>query len=179
MKRIRGIAFLLIPLLIFISSQVQAITEIYNVLVKGSTWVLDVDGEVGILELLGGRGRRTTDGGWKMTMDIKWQNNSGTLKAWANGRNIEQKVVLNVAKNSLKVTCESYIAQETDKFMARITKHPACPRDIKRAWYAIRKKNLIPRGVDTEPLKTFIEVKGIFVFTREDKIKIRNSGQGE
>lgn len=179
MKKICLMVFLSISLLFLIfSSQVKARTEIYNILAKGSKWVLNVDGEVGILELLGGRGGRTRDGGWEMAMDIKWQNNPGTLKAWADGRNIEQRVVLNVQrKNGLKVTCEGYIAQETDKFMAGITKHPARPRDIKGAWYAIKKKSLTPRVVDTESPKTSIEVEGILVFTRGDKIKIRASAE--
>ena len=94
MKKICLIILLSISLLFFaFSSQVQARAEIYNILTKGSKWVLNVDGEVGILELLGGRGSRTRDWGWKMNMEIRWQNNPGTLKAWADGRNIEQRVI--------------------------------------------------------------------------------------
>lgn len=123
--------------LVIVSPLVQARSMIYDILAKGSQWTLNVDGEVGTLELLGGRGSRTRDGGWVMTMEIKWQNNPGTLRAQADGNNSEQHVVLAVQRrNGLKVNCEGYIAMETDRFMAGITRHAARPRDLHGAWYA-------------------------------------------
>jgi hypothetical protein len=124
-------------LLVVVSPPVQARSMIYNILAKGSQWTLNVDGEVGTLELLGGKGSRTRDGGWVMTMDIRWQGNPGTLRGQANGDNSEQHVVLAVQRrNGLKVNCEGYIAMETDRFMAGITRHAARPRDLHGAWYA-------------------------------------------
>jgi hypothetical protein len=123
--------------LVFISPPVQARSIIYDILAKGSQWTLNVDGEVGILELLGVRGRRTSDGGWVMTVEIKWQNNPGTLRAQADGKNWEQHVAIQVQrKNGLKVNCEGYIAMETDRFMAGFTRHAARPKAPHGAWYA-------------------------------------------
>ncbi|NIM16737.1 MAG: hypothetical protein GTO45_32510 [Candidatus Aminicenantes bacterium] len=132
------LVFLLSFLLLVVASPlVQARSMIYDILAKGSQWTLNVDGEVGTLELLGGKGSRTRDGGWVMTMEIQWQNNPGTLRAQADGKNSEQHVVLRVErKNGLKVNCEGYIAMETDRFMAGITRHAARPRDLHGAWYA-------------------------------------------
>lgn len=142
MKRTFLMILLVNSVLLFTaSSQVQARTEIQNILTKGSKWTLNVDGEVGTLELLGGRGSRTSDGGWKMTMDIEWQGNRGTLKAWADGENREQHVILEVQKkNGIRVTCEGYIAQYTERFMAGISKYRALPQDIRGAWFATRSK---------------------------------------
>lgn len=138
MKKKWFLVFLMFSLfLVIVSPLVQARSMIYDILAKGSQWRLNVDGEVGTLELLGGRGSRTRDGGWVMTMDIKWQNNPGTLRAQADGKNREQHVALHVQrKNGLKVNCEGYIAMETDRFMAGITRHAARPKALHGAWYA-------------------------------------------
>ena len=128
---------LIFLLLVGLSSPVGARSMIYDILAKGSQWTLNVDGEEGTLELLGGRGSRTSDGGWVMTMDIRWQGNPGTLRAQADGGNTEQQVALAVQRrNGLRVNCEGYIAMETDRFMAGITRHPARPDDLHGAWYA-------------------------------------------
>ncbi len=183
--------FFLISLFILaFPSLIMARAAIYDVLSKGSHWTLNVDGESGILNLLGGKGSRTPDGGWKMKMDIEWQGNSGILKAWADGENREQHVYMEVKrKNGLKVICEGYVAQETDQFMAGVTKHPARPSDIKGAWYATRIKAEMKPGaevyeirpelsvLDKEPPKAYIKVEGILVFTLGDRIKIRANAE--
>ncbi|MCK5058050.1 MAG: hypothetical protein KAT34_15460 [Candidatus Aminicenantes bacterium] len=142
MKKRRFFLFFLSFSLVFtFSLRVEARSNIHDILAKGSIWSLNVDGAIGTLELLGGRGGKTADGGWEMTMEIKWQGNPGTLKAAADGKNHEQRVLLNVQrKNGLKVTCEGYIALESGRFMAGVTRHPASAADIHGAWYATKKK---------------------------------------
>jgi hypothetical protein len=146
-----------ILLSVVVSPPVQARSMIYDILAKGSEWTLNVDGEVGTLELLGGKGSRTRDGGWVMTMEIRWQNNAGTLRAQADGNNSEQHVVLRVErKNGLKVNCEGYVAMETARFMGGITRHAARPQDLHGAWYATilkRGKELSDRTSTEKPEK--------------------------
>ncbi|HLP61949.1 MAG TPA: hypothetical protein VK186_24110, partial [Candidatus Deferrimicrobium sp.] len=48
---------------------VQAKSMIYDILNKGSEWTLNVDGEEGTLELLGGSGSSTGGSGWRMSME--------------------------------------------------------------------------------------------------------------
>jgi hypothetical protein len=76
-----------------------ATAMIYDILTKGSKWTLNVDGEVGTLKLLGGRGSRTSEGGWEMTMDVEWQGRAGTLRGWADGDNSEQRVTLDLDRS--------------------------------------------------------------------------------
>jgi hypothetical protein len=150
-KKCVSIFSLIFLLLVGLSSPVEARSMIYDILAKGSQWSLNVDGETGTLELLGGRGSRTRDGGWVMTMDINWQGNPGTLRAQADGGNTEQHVALAVQRrNGLKVNCEGYIAMETDRFMAGITRHAARPGDLHGAWYATLLKSG-PRMSDRTP----------------------------
>jgi hypothetical protein len=112
---------------------------IHDILAKGSEWTLNVDGEVGTLTLLGGRGSRTSDGGWEMTMDVEWQGNPGTLNGWQDGENREQRVALELVRRSgIPVTLSGYIARETDAFMAGTSRSAARPEDIEGAWYATR-----------------------------------------
>ncbi|MCK4763795.1 MAG: carboxypeptidase regulatory-like domain-containing protein [Candidatus Aminicenantes bacterium] len=154
-KKLLLVFWLIFMVMFFVSERVEAKSAIYDILAKGSTWTLNVDGESGTLELLGGRGSRTTDGGWEMTSEIRWQGNPGTLQGRADGSNSEQRVILNVQRrNGLRVTCEGYIAQETDRFMAGISKHPARPRDIRGAWYAIKQgKNPRVPVIERKPRK--------------------------
>jgi len=136
-KKCLSIFSLIFLLLVGFSAPVGARSMIYDILAKGSQWTLNVDGEEGTLELLGGSGSRTSDSGWVMTMDISWQGNPGTLRAQADGGNTEQQVALAVQRrNGLMVNCEGYIAMETDRFMAGITRHPAQPDALHGAWYA-------------------------------------------
>ncbi len=136
-KKCFSIFSLIFFLLVGFSAPAGARSMIYDILAKGSRWTLNVDGEEGTLELLGGSGSRTSDSGWVMTMDISWQGNPGTLRAQADGGNTEQQVALAVQRrNGLRVNCEGYIAMETDRFMAGITRHPAQPDALHGAWYA-------------------------------------------
>lgn len=147
------IIFLSALLTVLVSSPLQARSAIYDTLAKGSHWSLNVDGESGPLELLGGKGSRTPDGGWKMTMDVKWQGIPGTLRGHADGKNSEQRVILQLTrKNGLKVACEGYIARETDTFMAGITVIPAKPKPSHGAWFA--QKILTPEKLRKEELDT-------------------------
>lgn len=140
-KRNFFIVLVSFSLMFIFSVPVQARSLIKDILAKGSKWSLNVDGAIGIMELLGGKGSRTGDGGWEMTMEIRWQGNSGTLKAKADGKNREQWVMLNVQReNGLKITCEGYIATESHRFMAGITRHPAKPQDIHGSWCAEKVK---------------------------------------
>lgn len=142
MKKRRIVLFFVCFSLVFLFSyRAEARSSIHDILNKGSKWVLNVDGEIGTLELIGGRGSKTADGGWEMTMEVKWQGNAGTLKALADGKNSEQRVSLNIQRrNGLKVTCEGYIAQETGRIMAGITRHKAVPKDVHGAWFATKHK---------------------------------------
>ncbi len=151
-KKVISVIFLSLLLLLSFSFQAQARSAIYDILAKGSKWQLNVDGEQGTLELLGGRGSRTADGGWQMSMEIRWQGNAGTLRATADGGNSEQRVILQVQRrNGLRVTCEGYVAQETDQFMAGETLHPAVPSAIHGAWYAtaIKTGKIRPETLDS------------------------------
>lgn len=126
-------------LLCLFSLHIQARTMIYDTLSKHSEWTLDVDGETGTLELLGGSGSKTASGGWEMTSEITWQETPGVLKAWADGANAEQHVILEVQrKNGIKVTLDGYIARETDKFMAGAAIYGAVPKAVHGAWYAVK-----------------------------------------
>lgn len=142
MKKRRVILFFVCFSLVFLFSyRAEAKSSIHDILNKGSKWVLNVDGEIGTLELIGGHGSKTADGGWEMAMEVKWQGNTGTLKAFADGKNSEQRVFLNVQrKNGLKVTCEGYIARETGRIMAGITHHKAVPKNLHGAWFATKHK---------------------------------------
>lgn len=177
---------------------VQAKSMIYDILNKGSEWTLNVDGEDGILELLGGKGSSTGGSGWRMSMEIRWQGNNGSLQAEADNENSQQRVVLTLQRqNGMAVTCEGYIAQETDRLMAGITRYPALDKNTFGAWYAV-KKQTAPVGLtrkpplrtdiikdarrnfpsaDSEPPKVYIKVEGILVFTLDDKIKIRANAE--
>lgn len=192
MKKHIVITTLILVLVLFfvtLSSQLYARSMIYDILAKGSQWDLNVDGETGTLELLGGRGSRTSDGGWQMTMEVKWQNNPGTLKAAADGDNSEQKVHLTMKRrNGIQVTCEGYIARETDGFMAGISRYRGRPKDIPGAWYAVniekkprtrppRERTPEIRTRDTEAPKAYIKVDGILTFTIGNPIKIRGSAE--
>jgi len=140
-KRRIIIFFVCVSLVVLFSYRAEAKSSIHDILSKGSKWVLNVDGEIGTLELIGGSGSKTADGGWEMTMEITWQGNNGTLKAFADGKNNEQRVILNVQhKNGLKVTCDGCIAQLTDHFMAGMTRHKAVPKDLLGAWFATKHK---------------------------------------
>ena len=119
----------------------QARSPIYEILSKGSEWTLNVDGDEGILKLLGGRGSRTSDGGWEMTMDVEWHGKQGVLRAQSDNENREQYVIFEVTrKGGFGVKCEGYIARETDKFMSGTSLYRALPADIKGAWYATKRK---------------------------------------
>lgn len=178
---------------------VQARSMIYDILAKGSEWTLNVDGEEGLLELLGGSGSSTGGLGWKMAMEIRWQGNAGILRAEANADNTQQQVVLSVTRrNGLQVICEGYIAQETDGSMSGTTRQAAATGEINGAWYAVKKESdpgamrrrspVIRRdfkpntardlfSTDTEPPKAAIKVDGILVFTVNDTIKLRASAE--
>jgi hypothetical protein len=170
-KNFFSIFSLIFLLLVGLSSPVGARSMIDDILAKGSRWTLNVDGEEGTLELLGGRGSRTPDNGWVMTMDISWQGNPGTLRAQADGGNTEQQVALAVQhRNGLRVNCEGYIAMETDRFMAGITRHPAQPNALHGAWYATllkSGKSMSDRtpaeepGKPAEPVPSVSEVKPV------------------
>ncbi len=163
-----------------LSTPVEARTMIYDILSKGSQWTLNVDGEEGTLELLGGSGSRTTDNGWVMTMEIRWQGNPGTLRAQADGGNTEQQVALAVQRrNGLGVNCEGYIAMETDRFMAGITRHPSRYDALRGAWYATllkSGKSLSDRrpteetGKPTEPVSPVTGIKPVDRNIRESSI---------
>ncbi len=130
---------LFFSLLYLFPLQAQPRTMIYDILSKHSEWALDVDGEKGILELLGGSGSKTAGVGWEMTSEITWQGNPGVLKAWADGKNAEQHVILEVQrKNGIKVTLDGYIARETDKFMAGASIYKAVHETVHGAWYAVQ-----------------------------------------
>jgi len=177
---------------------VQARSMIYDILAKGSEWTLNVDGEEGTLELLGGSGSSTGGSGWKMAMEIRWQGNAGILRAEANDDNTQQQVVLIVThKDGRQVTCEGYISQENEESMAGTTRQAAATEEINGAWYAVKKtstpgvmlKRPIRRAdirpntrreirlLDTEPPKAAIKVEGILVFTLNDTIKLRASAE--
>ena len=120
----------------------QAKSMIYDILAKGSEWTLNVDGEEGTLELLGGSGASTGGSGWRMTMDIRWQGTAGSLRAEADNNNSQQRVFLNVQRqNGIAIICEGYIAQESDRFMAGITRNPT-GKTMYGAWYAIKKQTM-------------------------------------
>ncbi|MCX6582276.1 MAG: hypothetical protein NT166_19055 [Candidatus Aminicenantes bacterium] len=177
---------------------VQAKNMIYDTLGKGSEWTLNVDGEEGALELLGGSGASTGGSGWRMNMEIRWQGVNGSLRAETDNDNSQQRVVLALQRqNGMAVTCEGYIAQETDRFMAGVTRYPSLGKDTCGAWYAV-KNQTTPVGPsrkpplrteiiknarreilskDSEPPKVDIKIEGILVFTLNDKIKIRASAE--
>ncbi|MCU0287379.1 MAG: hypothetical protein MUF15_13420 [Acidobacteria bacterium] len=101
----------------------QAKSLIYDILDKGSTWTLVVDGEEGTLELLGGRGSSTGGMGWRMSMDVRWQGRMGNLRAEADNENSQQRVFLSLKRNGeIPVICEGYIAQE--RMGQKILNHP-------------------------------------------------------
>jgi hypothetical protein len=131
-----GILILLFTLF-SISFQAQARSMIYDILEKGSQWTLNVDGDSGTLELLGGSGVKPPHGGWSMTMTVKWNNIEGTLIAQADADNAEQHVAMSLTKkNGIHVNCEGYIGMETDRFMAGISVYAGSPNSIKGSWYA-------------------------------------------
>jgi hypothetical protein len=146
--------FVCFSLVFLFYNRIEARQQIHDILNKGSKWALNVDGEIGTLELLGGRGGKKTGGGWEMTMEVKWQGNAGTLKGFADGQNYEQRIILNVRrKNGIKVTCEGYIAKESGHYMAGITRHNAVPKDIHGAWFASKykiEKEILDTGRSSE-----------------------------
>lgn len=193
--------FLIFSSLLLVNSlclPVQAKSMIYDILDKGSEWALNVDGEEGILELLSGSGSSTGGSGWRMSMEIRWQGSNGALRAEADNENSQQRVLLTVQRqNGITVNCEGYIAQETDRYMAGITRYPTLGREKCGAWYAVKKQTAavglsrrpplrtdiikdarknIP-DADSEPPKVYIKVEGILVFTLNDKIKIRANAE--
>ncbi len=197
-KRILFLVFSSLLLVNTLCLPVQAKSMIYDILSKGSEWTLNVDGEEGILELLGGSGSSTGGSGWRMSMEIRWQGNNGSLQAEADNENSQQRVVLTLQRqNGMAVTCEGYIAQETDRLMAGITRYPAIGKGTSGAWYAVKKqtatvglsrKPLLRTDIiknarrdilvkDSEPPNVDIKIEGILVFTLNDKIKIRASAQ--
>ncbi|HLP62571.1 MAG TPA: hypothetical protein VK186_27275, partial [Candidatus Deferrimicrobium sp.] len=151
------------------------------------------------LELLGGSGSSTGGSGWRMSMEIRWQGNSGNLRGEADNENLQQRVFLNVKRqNGTAVICEGYIAQETDRFMSGNTRYPTADKIIHGAWYAIKKQTAgtvglstklspsrditlnarrTPQSKDREAPKVNIKVDGILVFTVQDTIYLRASAE--
>lgn len=120
-----------------VASPARARSHISDVIDKGSRWTLNIDGETGVLEILGGQGHRTPDGGWQMEMDVTWQGRRGKLYGQADGQNRDQHVTLRVKRrNGVLVVCHGFVAQETDYLMAGQSSYSAVPRAIHGAWYA-------------------------------------------
>lgn len=124
-------------LLAMVASPVLARSHISDVIDKGSRWTLNVDGETGVLEVLGGQGHRTPDGGWQMEMDVTWQGRRGKLYGRADGQNRDQHVTLNVRRRGgIRVLCRGFVAQETGYLMAGQSSYSAVPHAMHGAWYA-------------------------------------------
>jgi hypothetical protein len=145
MLSVRAVALTLLGAVL--AAPLFARSMIHDILAKGSEWTLNVDGEVGTLTLLGGRGSRTSDGGWEMTMDVEWQGNPGTLSGWQDGENREQRVTLELTRRpGIPVSLTGHIAKETDAFMAGTSRYAARPEDIEGAWYATRGRGTTASG---------------------------------
>jgi len=140
MKSLKTLLVPLAALLIVMASRpAEAKSHLSDILNKGSRWSLNVDGEAGVLELLGGHGHQTPDGGWEMEMDVTWQGNRGKLIASADGQNREQKVMLRLRnRGGIPVYCDGYVAQYAGNLMAGTSRYRAIPGDIKGAWYAMK-----------------------------------------
>ena len=136
MKILHRTHFLML-LIAVLSSQLSARTHIREILFKGGTWTLDVDGETGTLKLLGGSGSVTSDNGWEMSFEVDWNGRPGNLYAVMDGDNREQRVELKLTRGGVQVVCKGFIARETSEFMAGTTSYAARPRPIEGAWYAL------------------------------------------
>jgi hypothetical protein len=123
----------------------QGKSMIYDILNKGSRWSLNVDGEEGVLELLGGSGSSTGGSGWRMNMQVLWQGRPGNLQAESDNENAQQWVLLNlIRQDGSPVVCEGFIASETDRFMAGTSRYQVeenTGHAEHGAWYALKKRS--------------------------------------
>ena len=116
---------------------------IQDILSKGSMWMLNIDGEQDRLILRGGKGSRTSSGGFKLKYRVVWGGHSGVLTGSSDGKNSSQFVKLELTrKNGIKVACRGYIAQETDNFMAGTCGSKTVPG----AWYALNIDSTLPKS---------------------------------
>src|SRR4029453_16957434 len=104
--------FLLAALMVSCPIEMRARTPIDEVLAKHSHWALNVDGEVGTLEILGGSGEATSSGGYEMTADVSWKGAAGTLQASADGLGLQYQVKLSILRGGVPVSLEGYVAQD-------------------------------------------------------------------
>ena len=114
----------------------EARPPIHEVLDKGSQWVLNVNGDEGTLTLLGGKGGQLPKGGFEIFYEIDFEGRKGTLEGVSDMKNAIQRVSIELTrKNGIKVSCQGFVAQETDDFMAGNCGDKIAPG----AWYAVRR----------------------------------------
>lgn len=87
---------------------------------KRSRWTLNIAGEVGTLELPGGKAIRTTEGGWKLTMPVEWQGRHGKFMAVSPNahRKVTVKLVVESPRDSTRFRCEGVVAQRDPDSMS-------------------------------------------------------------
>jgi len=117
----------------------QARPPIHEVLAKGSEWLLNVDGESGLLRVVGGQASPGQGGGWSVTLDVSWNGRPGTLEGRSFADEKVQAVTLNLTDaGGTKFTARGYIARESSNFMAGFSTYRTGARDVNGAWYALR-----------------------------------------
>lgn len=123
-----------IALLAIAAPDVYAKPHIHTILAKGSQWTLNVNGDQAKLTLLGGKGGQISGGGFEVFYNVDWGGQKGTLSGVSDAKNSRQAVTLELTRrNGIKVTCNGFIAQETDEFMAGV-----CGTVARGAFYATR-----------------------------------------
>jgi len=125
---------------------------INEVLAKGSEWLLNVDGESGVLRVVGGQASPGQGGGWSVTLDVSWDGRPGTLEGRSFTGEKVQAVTLNLsAPDGTKFTARGYIARESSNFMAGFSTYRTGARDVNGAWYALRQDTGAAPATDATP----------------------------
>jgi hypothetical protein len=83
-----------------------------NIFAKSSRWTMNIAGEIGKLEMPGGKAIRTTQGGWKLNMDVVWQERPGKFMAGSSdgGRKVAVKFVVESPRDGTRFRCAGSVA---------------------------------------------------------------------
>ena len=148
MNRVKkNLRMLLLTFSVCLFVNAEARPLIQDVLSKGDSWLLTVDGERDSLLILGGKGSQTKNGGYKLNYQVAWGQHSGVLKGESDNNNSSQFVTLQLIRsNGSRVECRGYIAQKTDDFMAGTCGSKRVPG----AWYAVRSDSEVSSKSETK-----------------------------